>query len=185
MSKSIKRKGNSLSEQKKKTITILILCILLLGFVGTTLFLLFLQEEDNPNPLDYAPQGIEENQKRLWNDKRDKIDSEDGGGAINVTYNPTAMVDLSKEKVELYYANPRASNHNVAICIQIDDMIIAESDIIEMGYYIDTLNLVETAKEKLKVGEYEATVIIKAYNSVNGEKSMVDTKGQIVLSVVE
>ena len=83
------------------------------------------------------------------------------------------------------YANPQASNQNVAILIMIDDLVVAKSEQITPGYGVDTLTLEEYAKERLAVGGYNGELVIRAYNPETGEKAMVDTKGEITITVVE
>ena len=172
-------------EQKRKWLIIL-LCLLLAICIGVTVWALFFRDSGTP-PItpDYPPQGTEQNQKPLEGDEGDKIDSPEGGGAINVTYGTAVTVDLSENKVTLLYANPQASNQNVAILIMIDDLVVAKSDQITPGYGVDTLPLEEYAKERLAVGGYDGELVIRAYDPETGEKAMVDTKGEITITVVE
>ena len=121
----------------------------------------------------------------LEGDNGDKIESPQGGGAINVTYNTNVTVDLSENKVQLLYANPNASNQNVAILIMINDLVVAKSDQITPGYGVDSLTLEAYAKERLSVGGYKGELVIRAYDPETGEKAMVDTKGEITITVKE
>ena len=131
-----------------------VLCIGIVLCMAVTIWALFFREGSKPITPDYPPQGTEQNQKPLEGDEGEKIESPSGGGAINVTYGTSVTVDLSDNKVTLLYANPQASNQNVAILIMIDDLVVAKSEQITPGYGVDTLTLEEYAKERLAVGGY-------------------------------
>ena len=162
-----------------------VLCIGIVLCMAVTIWALFFREGSKPITPDYPPQGTEQNQKPLEGDEGEKIESPSGGGAINVTYGTSVTVDLSDNKVTLLYANPQASNQNVAILIMIDDLVVAKSEQITPGYGVDTLTLEEYAKERLAVGGYNGELVIRAYNPETGEKAMVDTKCEITITVVE
>lgn len=162
-----------------------VLCIGIVLCMAVTIWALFFREGSKPITPDYPPQGTEQNQKPLEGDEGEKIESPSGGGAINVTYGTSVTVDLSDNKVTLLYANPQASNQNVAILIMIDNLVVAKSEQITPGYGVDTLTLEEYAKERLAVGGYNGELVIRAYNPETGEKAMVDTKGEITITVVE
>lgn len=172
--------------KKQLTIIASVLALVLILAIGVTIWALFFRDSGTP-PItpDYPPQGTEQNQKPLEGDEGEKIDSPEGGGAINVTYRTNVTVDLSDNKVTLLYANPQASNQNVAILIMIDDLVVAKSDQITPGHGVDTLSLEEYAKERLTVGGYDGELVIRAYDPETGEKAMVDTKGEITITVVE
>lgn len=172
--------------KKQLTIIISVLALVLVLAIGVTVWALFFRDSGaEPITPDYPPQGTEENQKPLEGDEGDKLESPEGGGAINVTYSTAVTVDLSENKVTLLYANPQASNQNVAILIMIDDLVVAKSDQITPGHGVDTLDLEEYAKERLTVGGYNGELVIRAYDPDTGEKAMVDTRGEITITVVE
>ena len=162
-----------------------VLCIGIVLCMGVTMWALFFRDGGQPISPDYPPQGTEANQKPLEGDESEKMESPQGGGSINVTYNVNATVDLSEKTVSLLYANPQASNQDVAILIMIDELVVAKSDLISPGNGVDTLILDEYAAGKLSVGGYDAELVIRAYDPESGEKAMVDTKGQLSLTVVE
>lgn len=175
-----------MNEKKKRNLLIGLLALLLVFCIGVTVWALFFRDS-TPDVItpDYPPQGTEENQKPLEGDDSEKVDSADGGGSISITYNVTATVSLSEGTVSLLYANPNASNQNVAILIMVGDVVIAKSDMISPGYGVDTLPLEDYAKEVLQVGGYNATLVIRAYDPETGEKAMVDTTGEMTLTVTE
>lgn len=163
-----------------------VLAVILFLVIGIAMWGLFFRDDGaQPITCDYTPQGTEQNQKELGGDGGEKIESPAGGGAIHVTYGTNVVVDLSDNKVLLLYANPHASNQNVAILIMIGELVIAKSEQITPGHGVDTLILEEYAKERITVGSYNGELLIRAYDSQTGEKAMVDTKGEITITVIE
>lgn len=170
------KKGEKRSRRIIEVLILLILLVILLRSCGPW---------GRISP-DYPPQGTEEQQEPIDGDNSDKMDSEEGGGAINVTYSMDVTVSLSDNTVSLYYANPNASNQNVSILVMVnDDLVVAKSDLITPGHQVKQLPLESYAKSKLMAGGYDAQLIVRAYNPESGEKAMIDTEGKVTLTVVE
>lgn len=176
------KKREEEKKKKKEGLRNRIILILLL-IVALLVVLKFCDSRRTPISPDYPPQGYDDNQQPIDGDTTNKMDSEDGGGAINVTYQTEATVSLSENTVSLYYANPNASNQNVAVLVMIDDLVVAKSDLIKPGHEIRELELSGYAKGSLQLGGYQAEIVVRAYNPETGEKAMVDTRGQITLTV--
>lgn len=172
------------TENKRKWL-IPLLCVLLILCIGITIWAVFFRDNSDPITPDYPPQGTEQGQKPIEGDNGTQAESPEGGGSIDITYNVSATVSLSKGTVELLYANPGASNQNVAILIMVGDTVVAKSDLITPGHGVDSLPLEEAAKKKLQVGGYDAELVIRAYDPETGEKAMVDTKGEMTLTVTQ
>ena len=172
--------------KKQLAVTAVLLILVLSAALGVTVWALFFRESGaKPITPDYPPQGTEQNQKPLEGDGGVKLESPEGGGAINVTYGTSVTVKLSENQVTLLYANPKASNQNVAILVMIGDLVVAKSDQITPGYGVDTLRLEAYAKERLTVGGYNGELVVRAYDPVTGEKAMIDTKGAVTVTVTE
>ena len=172
--------------KKQLAIIVAVLALALTASIAVTVWVLFSRDNVGaPITPDYPPQSTEPNQKPLEGDGGEKMESPKGGGAINVTYTTNVKVDLSENKVTLLYANPQASNQNVAILIMIDDLVVAKSDLITPGHGVDTLTLEKHAKERLAEGGYDGELVIRAYNPETNEKAMVDAKGKVEITVVE
>lgn len=172
--------------EKLKNLKWLII-ILVTGIVictGVTIWALFFRGGGDISP-DYPPQGIESNQTPIDGDDSGKLDTPEGGGAINVTYGTASTVDLSEKTVTIYYANPNASNQNVSILIMVNDLVVAKSDLITPGNQVSKLELQKEAASRLQVGGYNAELVVRAYDPESGEKAMVDTKGELTLTVTE
>ena len=172
--------------RKQLTILIAVLLLLISAAVATTIWAVFFRGQGTP-PIspDYPPQSTEQSQKPLEGDDGEKMESPEGGGAINVTYNTEVTIDLSENKVTLLYANPQASNQNVAILVMVGDLVVAKTDLITPGHGVDTLALEGAAKERLMAGGYDGELVIRAYDPETGEKAMIDAKCKVRITVVE
>ena len=175
---------NTNGKEKNLKWLIIILSVGIVICTGVTIWAVFFRGGDDISP-DYPPQGIESNQTPIDGDDSGKLDSPNGGGAINVTYGTAATVDLSEKTVTIYYANPNASNQNVSILIMVNDLVVAKSDLITPGNQVSKLELQKEAASRLQVGGYNAELVVRAYDPESGEKAMVDTKGELTLTVTE
>ena len=175
---------NTNGKEKNLKWLIIILSVGIVICTGVTIWAVFFRGGDDISP-DYPPQGIESNQTPIDGDDSGKLESPEGGGAINVTYGTAAKVDLSEKTVTVYYANPNASNQNVSILITVNDLVVAKSDLITPGNQVSKLELQKDAASKLQVGGYDAELVVRAYDPDSGEKAMVDTKGELTLTVTE
>lgn len=175
---------NTNGKEKNLKWLIIILSVGIVICLGVTIWALFFRGGDDISP-DYPPQGIESNQTPIDGDDSGKLDTPEGGGAINVTYGTASTVDLSEKTVTVYYANPNASNQNVSILIMVNDLVVAKSDLITPGNQVSKLELQKEAASRLQVGGYNAELVVRAYDPESGEKAMVDTKGELTLTVTE
>lgn len=175
---------NTNGKEKNLKWLIIILSVGIVICTGVTIWAVFFRGGDDISP-DYPPQGIESNQTPIDGDDSGKLESPEGGGAINVTYGTAATVDLSEKTVTIYYANPNASNQNVSIRITVNDLVVAKSDLITPGNQVSKLELQKEAASRLQVGGYNAELVVRAYDPDSGEKAMVDTKGELTLTVTE
>ena len=175
---------NTNGKEKNLKWLIIILSVGIVICTGVTIWAVFFRGGDDISP-DYPPQGIESNQTPIDGDDSGKLESPEGGGAINVTYGTAATVDISEKTVTIYYANPNASNQNVSILIMVNDLVVVKSDLITPGNQVSKLELQKDAASKLQVGGYDAELVVRAYDPDSGEKAMVDTKGELTLTVTE
>lgn len=173
-------------KEKKRQLLIILLIIGMVICIGITVWALFFRDSTGTATPDYPPQGVEVNQNPIEDDNSGKLDSPAGGGAINVTYGTAATASLSEKKITFYYANPNASNQNVSVLITVDNLLVAKSDLINPGNEVTSLELEEKAVELLETNKmYNAELTVRAYDPDSGEKAMVDTKGEITLTVTE
>ena len=168
-----------------KTKWIVILSCMLVLCLGVTIGTLWARRSQDPilSP-DYAPPGVDENSEKIPGDKGDKLDTEIGGGAVGVQYSEQVTIDLSENMAYLQYANPGKSTQNILIQIVIKGKIVAQSGVIEPGYRLSKLKLLSGANEILQEGVYvDAVFKFLCYDPVTAEKAMVDTEGNITVTV--
>ena len=170
---------------KKTLLLIIILSAVLIIAICVSVWAIFFREDEEVLPPDYPPQNTDENQEPIPDDDGGEIETPAGGGAVNVTYAENITVDLSEKKASLYYANPSRSNQNVAIAIVIGETAVVKSELITPGNMVTSLPLVAGAENKLAAGGYDAEIIVYCYHPETGEKAMIDTKGVVVVTVVE
>lgn len=170
---------------KTTLILIIALAVVLVSSISVSVWAIFFRQGDDVLPPDYPPQDTEDNQTPIPDDTGGAIQTPAGGGAVNITYADNITIDLSDKKASLYYANPSRSNQNVVIAIVIKDEVIIKSGLITPGNMVTSLSLVDGAENKLAVGGYNAEIIIYCYHPETGEKAMLDTKGEVVVTVTE
>ena len=170
---------------KKTLILIIALVVVLVSSISVSVWSIFFREKDDVLPPDYPPQETEDNQTPIPDDEGGEIVTPAGGGAVNITYAENLTVDLSNKTASLYYANPSRSNQNVAIAIVIGEDVIIKSDLITPGNMVTSLPLISGAEKKLTVGGYNAEIIVYCYHPETGEKAMIDTKGDVIVTVTE
>ena len=163
-------------------ITVLLAIVLVIA-ICVTVWAIFFRKDVLPP--DYPPQNTDQNQQPLPDDPGGQIQTPAGGGAVNITYSEKVTIDLSDKQASLYYANPSRSTQNGAIAIVIGDEVILRSELITPGNMVTTLPLASGADKKLAVGVYDAELVVYCYDTVTGEKAMVDTRGAVELTVVQ
>lgn len=173
-------------EKGKKKWLLLLLLLLLITFscICVTMWALFFRAPDVVLTPDYAPKETEVNQIPIGGDD-DKMEAEDGGGAVSLTYSSYVTIDLSDKHAVLMFANPGKSTQDMVVQIVIQDQIVAQSGRLTPGNKVTALNLLDGAEKKLTVGGYDAKFVVLYYDPDTGEKSIVNTEIPISVSVVE
>ena len=177
-----------MSEPQKNKKTRILIILLLIGIIiciAITVWALFFREPSGPviTP-DYAPGKLDPNAEKITGDDTEKLETPSGGGAISLQYVDKVTIDLSDKKAYLNYSNPSKSTQNIVLQIVIKDQVIVQSDRIEPGYQVKELPLLDGADTLLSEGIYtEAVFKILSYNPETGEKSMIDTKAEITVTV--
>ena len=194
-----------MDDKKKKILTISLIALLVLLIIGIIILCVALanpREGDggsggvNPDIKDtdklvpdYPPQDEDPNQAPMENDPGGTLETEEGGGAVNITYGEEAKVDLSDGKVTIYCANPSKSTRDMVITLVLDngsDTIVGRSQRVTPGNQIIEIPLEESAKELLLVGGYNAKYVVGCYDPVTNEKDSVELEAKgIVLTVVQ
>lgn len=165
----------------KALLILLILLLLLLLFLCAWV-LWFRVPELAP---DYAPPKEDPYASDIEGDDGEKLDKPEGGGAIGMTYRKTVTIDLSEKKVDLMYQNPGRSNSDVMVQIVIQDVVVAQSGRVPPGKQILTIDLLPGAAAMLEEGGYDADIAVFFYDPETAERSLLQTRGEVSLTVVK
>lgn len=172
--------------QKRTTILIVILALITLAAVCVTIWALFFRGPSVVLTPDYAPVENEFHQKPIEGDNTDdKMEAEEGGGAVSLVYSSYVTIDLSDETATLYFANPGKSVQNMVVQVVIQDEILVQSGKLTPGNEVTTLDLLDGAAKKLAVGGYDGKFVILYYDPDTGERAIVNTEIPVSISVVE
>lgn len=171
--------------QNKMKWLIAVLLLITISAVCVTVWALFFREPDVILAPDYAPQDTEEHAQKIPNDNSEKVESEEGGGSVSLTYSNKVTIDLSDAKASLMFANPGKSNQNMVVQIVIQNEVIVQSGTILPGHQVVELDLLDDAASKLSTGGYDGNFAIFYYHPDSGEKAIVNTEIPIQITVSE
>lgn len=165
-----------------KRVLIIVLSAVLVISVGVSIWAFFFRDAAPVLAPDYAPQETEENAEPIDDDKGgEKLEQQQGGGAVSLTYSKDVTVDLSSKKVSLMFANPKKSNQDMLIQIVIHDTVIVQSGLLTPGHQVTKLDLWDTAK--LSAGKYDGKIVVYYYQPDSGEKAMLNTEIPLTVTV--
>lgn len=176
---------NENRNEKKTTVIIVILVLITVAALCVTMWALFFREPSVVLTPDYAPQETEKNQTPIEGDNGNKMDVDEGSGAVSLTYSDKVTIDLSDEKVTLDFGNPSKSTQNMVIQVVIREQILVQSGTLTPGNKVTTLDLLDGTAKNLSLGGYEGKFVILYYNSETGEKAVVNTEIPISITVQE
>ena len=75
----------------------------------------------------------ESNAQAIEDDSGEKLEAEEGGGAVSLTYSNEVTIDLSDKAASLVFANPGKSVQDMVVQIVIDDTVIVQSGHLKAG----------------------------------------------------
>lgn len=177
--------NNQDKKQDQAKWLILLLLLITIAAVCVTIWALFFRKTNIVLAPDYAPQETEVYADTIPDDTGEKMESEEGGGSVSLTYSNQVVIDLGDELVSLYFANPGKSNQNMIIQIMIQDEVIVQSGTILPGHQITTLELLDGAAAMLSPGGYDGNFVILYYHPDSNEKAIVNTEIPIHIDVRE
>ena len=173
-------------DNKKIKLLIAVLLLITAAAVGVTVWALFFREQQTVvlTP-DYAPQEEEINIEAIPGDSGEKMESEEGGGSVSLSYSNEATRDISDKKAYVYFANPGKSNQDMVLQIVISEEVILQSGTIVPGYKVSELDLLKDAEKMLSPGGYDGKFVVLYYSPESGEKAIVNTEIPIHITVRE
>ena len=180
--KSISKK--KLNEKNKQYIIIGSLVSIVVITTSIAVWALFFRETKPVLAPDYAPMEMEDNAKPIDdNSSDDKLEQQEGGGAVSLIYSKNVKVDLSEKKASLLFGNPKKSNQDMMIQIVIQDNVILQSGLLQPGYEVNKLDLFEDVE--LTKGVYEGKFVVLYYQKDTREKAMIKTEIPLSIEVCE
>ena len=189
MSPANKHLNEEKSNKRKKLLILLLLLLLLISITITTCTLLKGQDQDTPVLApDYAPAQEDDNAVDIEDDEdEEKLDQEEGGGAVSLIYSPEALLDLSDKTVYFNFNNPQRSNQNMLVQLEIQGVVFAQSGLIKPGKKINKLVLLDNVLEEntLPVGGYKGQFVVYFYDDASGEKAMLNSELKVDVKVQE
>ena len=162
-----------------------LLLLIFAAAVLAPLLWLFLIRLRLPDAL--APLPVDANVGEIQGDDSEKKESPEGGGSVTLTYSLDAELSLSTGKIQMYFLNPNASNHDIALELYVlegEEMYkVAESGRIQPGYGLTQMEY-QTDEAVLSQGEYEALYLVSFFDSESGERALVESTVTDVTLVV-
>lgn len=150
----------------------LLLLLLGIGMAAIGLFRLF----TTPQSGEYQLMEHDLNAQRLPSGDTDSTDD------VMIQVSQTVTVDMGDQLVTLYYANPESNQVGARVSLKIGDTLVAQSDLIEPGYYLEEIDGLLT--DDLDYGEQDGTLVIDTYDLNTGERSMVNNEIDVTVTVV-
>lgn len=170
----------------KRRILIIVLSVITVAAIGVSIWALFLR--DNGTPVltpDYAPKDTEQNAEPIKDDDGEKLEAQEGGGAVSLTYSKEVGIDLSDKKATLLFANPAKSTQDIVLQLVIQDTVVIQSGRLTPGNQVTTLDLLKDAEKQLAAGGYDGKFVVLYYNQQSGEKAMLNTEIPVTVTVTE
>lgn len=125
---------------------------------------------------DHPLPSVDDNSNKIEDDDSQKADVEEGGGSVSMIYTLKADLNLATGEIGIYFKNPNASSHDVAIELYIvsgeNQYLVAQSGLVKAGYALDTLTLLEDAPQ-LSEGIYTGFYRLHCYDPISGEMALV------------
>lgn len=169
---------------KSKWLILLLLLITLIA-VCVTVWALFFRGPGVTLAPDYAPQETEAHAETIPGDSGEKMESEQGGGSVSLSYSNQVTIDLSDRTASLYFANPGKSNQDMVVQVVIQDTVIVQSGTLNPGKQVTILDLLDGAHKQLAAGGYDGKFVVLYYDQETGEKAIVNTEIPITITVNE
>lgn len=170
-------------KNNRQNIVIILLLFITVCATCVSCWALWFREESAVLPPDYAPMDEDKNAFDIAGDSDTKLDAEEGGGAVGLTFSQSVSIDLSDNTAFVFFQNPGRSVCDVILQIVIQDKVIAQTGKLVPGKQVAEIELVDGAADILAEGGYNGFFVISMYDGKSGEKSMVNTTVPINITV--
>lgn len=112
----------------------------------------------------------------IEDDTSQKAEVPQGGGSLSMIYTLEAQMSLSTGEISIYFKNPNASSHNVAVELIVisggEEYVIAQSGLVKAGFALEKLEKLENSAQ-LSEGIYNGLYRLHCYDPVSGERALV------------
>lgn len=166
-------------KDSKNKIIIGVLLLIIVIAVGVTVWALFFRNTTPVLAPDYAPVEEEKNAQPIEDEgEEEKMEAEEGGGAVSMTYQKGVTISLSDQKADLMFQNPSKSVNDMVLQLVVSgsdgtEAVVAQSGTIKPGSEITTLDLIPDAAS-LSPGTYKGKYNILYYDPETREKAVVN-----------
>lgn len=135
---------------------------------------------------EFAPQETDDNAQALVSESdTDKMEHEEGGGAVSLTYSNEVTVYLDSNEIKLLFQNPSRSTQDIVLQLIVvsgdTEVVIAQSEKLPPGYMLQKMELLDTAT--LSAGTYTGRFNALYYNPETGERAIVNTNIPVTITV--
>lgn len=122
------------------------------------------------------------------NDDQTQMEAAENGGAVAIIYSDQVIYDLASGQLTLMYTNPSSSTASVIVQIIVygpdgAEYLLAQSGAMEPGYGITTLDNDLDSNVILGQGGYSGVMRLLFYNSITGERAIVNTEIPVDITV--
>lgn len=175
--------GNQMKEeralkQKKGNYWMAVLICITIVALGVAAWALRTRKSEQVLAPDYAPE-TEANAETM--EAEEKMPQPEGGGAVSLMYSTDVSISLENRTAALLFANPSRSNQAMVVQIVIQDVVIAQSGLLEPGNQVTSLEIPDTSM--LQPGTYDGTFLVSYYQPESGERAMINTEVPIQVQV--
>ena len=165
------------TEKKSSKLKWLILLLLLITYASVAINVVTLFKSPTVQAPEFAPQSVDDNADKMDDAGDEKLDAQEGGGAISLTYSTQVNVDLGEDEAQILFQNPTRSTQDVVLQLVIgegdQEMLVAQSQLIPAGYSLDCMELEDAVS--LSQGGYSGEFRVLCYDPDSGEKAVVNT----------
>ena len=169
-------------EKKKVNWIYIVLIILIVICVGIIIGLL-LKNQQTLTP-DFAPGNIDTNAIKEKDDG-EKLSTNNGGGAVSLSYSNIVSVNTENKDIKMYFKNPSKSRESIVLEIVIkqkdEEYVISKSELLPPGYALYNMKLNKGIK--LQKGGYNGIFRTTYYDEETGVKQIVNTEIEISIEV--
>lgn len=163
-------------------ILIAVMVVVMVAAIAVAVWAIFFREDVILTP-DYAPPEKEENAEKIEDDDKTKLETTEGGGAVEIQFTKEAIVDLSEKVAYIDVGNPSKSTQLMVIQVIVGETIIAQSGTLQPGYRVQKLDLLQDAEKILQEGGYDGKLKLLFYDEKTSERAIVDADLPMIINV--